>query len=356
MVKNTIAKIQDFFRCEFIIPVGSGTAGLYLSLKAAGVKGKKVLLPICTCPDVAIAVYAAGGIPVVVDISENDYNISPDSIRGAMDENVSAIIAVDSFGYPAQINKIKELVKAYQCTVIEDACQAYGGEVDGAMVGTRGDIGVVSFGYAKPIALNGGGFILTNSKEIASEINANISSGSFSRFESVKNDLAVDLMLKDRYKVFRWLSVHFNLLNYHFPEKQKKALEESWPVFEDNIERNKQCLNKVQELLASCNGIRTFDYQVGNWLPWRYSFKITESENRSIFEKLALQEGITCSRLYSPLTSYFKDLIVQCNMDRTSKLVSTIYNLTYEVDPDSIKMLSDSMERVLEKWSALREG
>ena len=71
--------LRQFLHVKHAIAVNSGTAALYSSLLALGLKyGEEVILPSFTFVATANAVVAAGGKPVFVDISKNrqDYNMS----------------------------------------------------------------------------------------------------------------------------------------------------------------------------------------------------------------------------------------------------------------------------------------
>ena len=146
------------FYSKNILLDGSGTGALINVLTAIDCKDKNVLLPAMTCPNVAIAVYAAGAIPVYADIDLKTGNMDMQQLRKNIDEQTCAIIAVHSFGYPLDISSIREEHKNH--IIIEDACQAYGGFVGSQPLGTFGDIGIISFGYAKPIAAGQGAAII----------------------------------------------------------------------------------------------------------------------------------------------------------------------------------------------------
>ncbi|MBI2966772.1 MAG: DegT/DnrJ/EryC1/StrS family aminotransferase [Bacteroidetes bacterium] len=349
-----LTKIRDFFQCKHLLPVGSGTSGLYTCLRAIGVRKKKVILPVLTCPNIVIAVYAAGGIPVVVDVSENDYNISLPSLKRAMDHDVKAVIAVDSFGYPAPIREIKKITAPYQCFVLEDACHAYGGKSGNEKIGTRGDAGVLSFGYSKPVDLLGGGFLLTQSDTLAQRLKQIISQWWFYQVKSKRNEIALNLMMESKYSLFSYLARYFFLLDYNWPLRQIQLLPEKWTMFINHLEKNLKNMSQVHGIISECRGINTFGYDPGvNWLPWRYSFKIPDGTNRMVFEKLAQENKIDFTRLYPPLDRHFKNLVINCDLDHARDLASTVYNLTYSLENDNTAILTEKLSVFSHQWNSM---
>jgi len=345
-------RFRRYFQCEYIIPVGSGTAGLFLSLKSFDVKNKKVIIPALMCPHVVIAVLAAGGIPTVADVSPADGNISADSVAALMDDKVGAIIAVDGFGYPANMQKLKELAAPFNCKVIDDACQAYGGMVDGDIIGCRGDMGIISFGYAKPISLQGGGLLLTRSQEIFKKINDIKKMFSFQSLALEKSRLALELISRNPRHTHRYISVCWGLTDFGFPPQLESDLLLKWDIFERDLREMKSNLRKVRDLISKFRDFETFHYIDGDWLPWRYSFLIPDSKTRGRFVKSAKKVGLSCSRLYRPLTEYFNNIEMSDNHEARSSdsISSSIYNLRYQTDMRSTEDLISRVSLLHGRW------
>lgn len=345
--------IKEFFGCSYTTPVGSGTVGLRTLLKAIDAESKKVILPALCCPNVLIAVSASGAIPVIVDVSETDGNISIPAVRGAMDDSVCAVIAIDSFGYPADVPKLCELMSDYNCIVIDDACQAYGGTAEGEAIGGRGHVGLVSFGYAKPVELMGGGLILTNSEELNHEIDSIVKSWPTNFITDRKNDVVLRLFLKDQFGLFRFLDRGFELLEYPFPSSRLALLPAAWFQFERDAVRMKQDLMRVRDLIQSVPEIRSFAYTESGWLSWRYSFRIPDSEARVRFGRLAQEFGLSYSRLYPPVDSHFKNFpgtLGPGGIPVTRTISADIINLKYEVTVDGTRGLLSKVSELVNHW------
>src|ERR1700742_641329 len=114
------------------VAVSSGTAGLHLCIRALGIgPGDEVLVPSFTFIAAANAVRYEGAVPVFVDIESRYLNIDPDRIEAAITPRTRAIIAVHTFGCPADMDAILDIANRYHLRVIEDACEAIGAKYHG---------------------------------------------------------------------------------------------------------------------------------------------------------------------------------------------------------------------------------
>ena len=151
--------------------LGSGTIGLALSLKAAGLEGSRVAIPASVCLNVPLAVLYAGCQPVYCDVDPSDLGISPKSLERHIDE-VRAVVAVHAYGNPCQIDAIADLCRSRNVFLIEDAATAQGVTVNGSPVGTFGQCAVLSFGPGKVIDADGGGAVLADDPSLTDSIRA----------------------------------------------------------------------------------------------------------------------------------------------------------------------------------------
>ena len=109
----------------------SGTAALHLALIVLGVqKDDEVILPSYTCIAVALPVLYQQGKPILADITD-DYNISVEDIRKKITDKTKAVILPHIFGYPADLDEIKELCEKNDIYLIEDCAQASGATYHG---------------------------------------------------------------------------------------------------------------------------------------------------------------------------------------------------------------------------------
>lgn len=154
--------------------VSSGTDALYLALTAAGIgEGDEVITTPFTFFATVEAVIRTGATPVLVDISDEDYNIDPAAVEAAVTSSTRAIIPVHLYGCPCRMDRILELARDRNVLVIEDFAQAIGAEYDGRKAGGLGDIGCTSFFPAKNLGgIGDGGAVVTDSGDMASRVAA----------------------------------------------------------------------------------------------------------------------------------------------------------------------------------------
>ncbi len=162
--------------CEraFCVGLASGADALRLSLIAAGIEpGDEVLLPANTFAATATAVVQAGGWPVIVDVSERDYNIDPAAVEAAITARSRFLLPVHLYGQLADMQALKEIASRFELTVVEDACQAHGAVRDGLRAGAAGHMAAFSFYPSKNLgAMGDGGALVTDDESVVARLRA----------------------------------------------------------------------------------------------------------------------------------------------------------------------------------------
>jgi perosamine synthetase len=160
--------IAEYAGTTNAIAVSSGTSGLHLCVRALGIgEGDEVLVPSFTFIAVANAVRHANATPVFVDIEPQTLNLDPSNVEAAITPKTRAILAVHTFGCPADMSSILEIARGRNLFTIEDACEAIGAEYDGRKVGAIGDAGVFAFYPNKQITTGEGGAVVTRNFGLA---------------------------------------------------------------------------------------------------------------------------------------------------------------------------------------------
>lgn len=155
------------------VALSSGTAGLHLGLAALGIgDGDEVILPSFTFIAAANAVLYQRAKPVFADIDPRTLNLAPESVARAITSRTRAIIAVHTFGCPADLDPILEIAAPRGIKVIEDACEALGAEYRGRRAGGLGEFGVFGFYPNKPITTGEGGMLVTSDRHLAEMVRA----------------------------------------------------------------------------------------------------------------------------------------------------------------------------------------
>lgn len=148
--------------------LSSGTAAIHLALKAAGVgEGDIVFCPTLTFSATANPIIYQNAIPVFIDSDYETWNMSPKALEEAFKKypEVKAVIVVHLYGLSANMDKIMEICKNHNVTVIEDAAESLGTYYKGKQTGTFGDYGIFSFNGNKIITTSGGGMLVSNNEE-----------------------------------------------------------------------------------------------------------------------------------------------------------------------------------------------
>ncbi len=158
--------LADATGAPYCAAVSSGTAGLHLCVRVAGVgPGDEVITsPYSFAASANCAIYE-GATPVFADIDPETYNLDPAQVEAAVTGQTKAIVAVDIFGYPCELDALRAICDRHGLALIEDACEALGAEYKGAKLGSHGHPAVFAFYPNKQMTTGEGGAIATGSAE-----------------------------------------------------------------------------------------------------------------------------------------------------------------------------------------------
>jgi dTDP-4-amino-4,6-dideoxygalactose transaminase len=163
--------VSEYLGTKFSLALNSCTAGLHLSLLAAGVKaGDEVITSPMTFASTANVIEHIGATPILADIELASMNIDPREIEEKITKKTKAIIVVHFAGRPCNMDEIMRIAKKYNLKIIEDAAHAFGAEYKGKKIGTIGDLTVFSFYVTKNLITGEGGMITTENEDYANFI------------------------------------------------------------------------------------------------------------------------------------------------------------------------------------------
>jgi dTDP-4-amino-4,6-dideoxygalactose transaminase len=153
---------------KYCVGVNSGTAALHIALMAFDIKaGDEVIVPANTFFATPEAVSLAGARPVFVDHEAEYYNIDPAAIEKAITPRTRAIIAVNLYGQPAQLDKVKAIADRHKLILFEDCAQSHLATLNGKSTGTFGHCGCFSFYPGKNLGAYGeGGAVITDDENL----------------------------------------------------------------------------------------------------------------------------------------------------------------------------------------------
>jgi perosamine synthetase len=173
----------DLTGAKHALAVNSGTAGLHLCVRAAGIgPGDLVITTPFSFVASSNALLFENAIPIFVDVDPQTGNIDPDQVADAVQNiekylppstlnvkpaTLKAILPVDVFGQPAEMDPINAVAREHGLAVIEDSCEALGATYKGRQAGTLGDYGIFAFYPNKQITTGEGGVVITSDDKAA---------------------------------------------------------------------------------------------------------------------------------------------------------------------------------------------
>ena len=166
----TIDRFEELFAAKVGAPyaaaVSSGTAGLHLLCISAGLgEGDEVITSPYSFAASANCFIYEGAVPVFADIDARTYNLDPAAVEAAVTERTKAIVAVDIYGYPCELDPLRAIAEKHGLAFIQDSCEALGAEYKGAPIGSHGPPTVFAFYPNKQITTGEGGMVATHSEE-----------------------------------------------------------------------------------------------------------------------------------------------------------------------------------------------
>ena len=326
-------KFAKFMGAKHAIAVNTGTAALHLALAAANLKtGDEVILPSFTFVATAEVVVMAGAKPVFVDVNPETYNISPEKIEKAITKKTRAIMPVDLYGLPADMQPIKEIAEKHGLLIIEDAAQAHGAKYKGKPPGAFADAACWSFYASKNITTGEGGMVTTNDDELAEKMRFMRSHGEKEKYKS--------LMLGH---------------NYHMTEIQAAIGCVQLGKLPKFLEKRRKNAEKLTSNLKNSRKLKLPTEPKGYQHSWYlYTVRLKnakEKERDEIVEKLR-QKGIDAQVYYKcpiHLMPYYSKF-GKYNLPETEKAAVQVFSLPVHpgVTDEQADYISETVLHVLE--------
>ena len=164
-------RFAEYIGVKHALAVSSCTAGLHLSLIAAGVgEGDEVITTPYTFTATAEAIGYTRAKPVFVDIDPETLNIDVGAIEASITRQTKAIIPVHIAGLPCDMDRLLQICRKHDLVLIDDAAHAIPADYNGHRIGSIGNASTFSFYANKNLATGEGGMITTNSDRFATAI------------------------------------------------------------------------------------------------------------------------------------------------------------------------------------------
>ena len=289
---NTAKFAEKFAEMQggnYAIPMMNGTITMEVALRAANIGwGDEVIVPAYTFQATAYAPLAAGAIPVIVDISPENYCIDPIQVEVAITPKTKAIIVVHIASQMADMDAIMQIAQKYNLIVIEDSAHAHGAKWRDVGAGTIGDFGSFSLQSAKIITTGEGGVLLCKDKKMAERVASIIDCGRPKDAKNQEFTMGVN---------YRWSEIHAAMglvALERFPEQKAKR---------------QFMADYLEESLSEIPGVRLLprDLRLTQRSFYRYIFNIDpvffQCKN-DVFCYALRKEGIPVDVGYPPMHQY----------------------------------------------------
>src|SRR5918992_2717802 len=151
-----IERFEELFAervgAPYAAAVSSGTAGLHLLCHLAGLGpgDEAITSPYSFVASANCAIYQ-GATPVFVDVDARTLNLDPHAVEAAITERTKAVVAVDIYGYPCELDDLRSICERHGLALVEDACEALGARYRGRPIGSHGHSAVFALYLEKKI-------------------------------------------------------------------------------------------------------------------------------------------------------------------------------------------------------------
>lgn len=274
------------FGVAHAISVNSATSALIAAMGAIGIgPGDEVITSPYTMTATAVAPLFYGGIPVFADIDADYFCLDVESVERAITPRTRAILAVNIFGHPAELKKLRALADARGLYLVEDNAQAVLAEEAGRLAGTIGHIGIYSLNIHKHIQTGEGGVCVTDDSALAKRI---------------------QLIRNHGENVIDWLEVDdlTNIVGFNFrmPELTAAIGLAQLAQIDELVERAESIAKRLSEGTSNLGGFTVPSVREGcrhNYFMW--SAKIDPAQlgaSRNAFSRALTAEGLPNAQGY----------------------------------------------------------
>jgi len=157
--------------CKYCVFVNSGSSANLILLNALkelrGWKdGDEILVPAVTWPTTVTPVIQFGLKPVFVDANLTDLSFDYDQVERKITPRTRGIFVAHLIGFPANVQRLKEIVDKRDIVILEDCCESHGATLNGIKVGNLGLAGTFSFYWGHHMTTVEGGMLCTDDEEL----------------------------------------------------------------------------------------------------------------------------------------------------------------------------------------------
>ncbi|MBS3738598.1 DegT/DnrJ/EryC1/StrS family aminotransferase [Mesohalobacter halotolerans] len=269
------ADLEKYLDVKNVIPCANGTDALQIAMMGLGLQpGDEVITADFTFAATVEVIALLQLTPVLVDVEEDTFNISPEAIEKAITPKTKAIVPVHLFGHAANMDAIMDLAVKHNLYVIEDNAQGIGSSYhykDGSSqkTGTIGHVSATSFFPSKNLGCYGdGGAIFTNDDELAHTIRGIVNHGMYERYhhDVVGVNSRLDSLQAAVLKAKLPKLDEYNSRRQKAARAYTEALKNHKDIVTPSAKTNRPCENKTLGICdtCSCHVFHQYTLQIKN--------------------------------------------------------------------------------------------
>jgi len=292
MVDGFEQDLSAFLGIQHAAALSSGTAAIHLALIMLGVKpGDEVIASSFTFSATVNPIVYQGATPILVDSEPSTWNMDPELLEEAICDRIkkgkkpAAILLVDLYGMPADMQRIFLVAEKYGIPVIEDAAEALGSRFHGKSCGTFGKMGILSFNGNKIITTSGGGALVSDYSEYISR----------ARFLATQ--------ARDNFPHYEHSHIGYN---YRMSNMVAAIGRGQMEVLADRVAAKRRINRRYREMLASLRGVSFLSEPDERFFSnfWLTTITFNENEtqlNRETVSQALNNENIDSRPLWKPM-------------------------------------------------------
>jgi len=268
---------------RYAVGVNSGTSALHLCVRALGWRepDEVITTPFSFVASANCLLYERVR-PVFVDIDPVTFNLDPNHIEHVRSSRTRGILPVHVFGQPCDMTALQRIASRYGWTILEDACEAIGAEVDGRKVGSFGRAGTFAFYPNKQITTGEGGAVTTDDPRLA--------------------ELARSMSNQGRGPEGGWYE-HVRIgYNYRLDELSAALGVVQLNRIEEILSRREAVAAMYEQGLAEMPGVQTPPRAPGTVRSWFvYVVTLDDGIDREAVMTRLREQGVACRAYFAPI-------------------------------------------------------
>jgi len=270
---------------DYGVAVNSGTSGLHLCVRAAGLgEGDEVITTPFSFVATTNCLLFERAKPVFAEIDPDSYNLDPAAVEAAVTPRTRAILPVEVFGNMAHFDAYERIAARHGLVLIEDCCEALGGRLGERPAGSFGQSGVFAFYPNKQITTGEGGMIVTDDTKV--------------------RDLCVSMRNQGR-DTREWLA-HARLgYNYRMSEITAALGEAQMARLDEILQKRRAVADLYHQALADVEGIHLPPMAEPSQASWfvyviRLADEFERTDRDAVMDHLKAY-GIGCAPYFTPI-------------------------------------------------------